>query len=100
MAQCEEQVFSGVASEHVAMFLAKGQQFGLPGLAGAGHSGQTSYSGFSLRWDYNPEAKTLAVQCTDSPMLVPCSLINGKIKDAVASVLGRAAPGPSAPEQG
>jgi hypothetical protein len=87
MAACEEQVFSGVASEHVAMFLAKGKQFGLAGVTEQGHSGQTSYSGFSLRWEYSQDERMLTVQCTESPMLVPCALINSKIRDAVASAL-------------
>ncbi len=87
MAGCDEQVFSGVRAEHVAQFLEKGAQFGVSGLDGAGNSGEASHSGFSLRWHYDPEAGTLAVQCTKSPMFVPCSLVNSKIKQALDSVL-------------
>ena len=89
MAQCEEQGFSGVTSEHLAMFLEKGQELGLPGLGGAGHTGQATHMGVTIRWAYDPSAKTLAVQCTESPMLLPCALINSKIQQAVSSVLSR-----------
>lgn len=87
MAVCEEQVFSGVRAEHVSQFLEKGTAFGLSGLADAGNSGETSHNGFSLRWHYDPEAGTLLVQCTKSPAFVPCALVNGKIRQAIESVL-------------
>ena len=87
MAECDEQVFQGVTNEHLGKFLAKGQELGMPKLEGNGNSGEASHSGVTIRWNFNPEANTLAVQCTRSPMLLPCSLINGKIKDAVAWVM-------------
>lgn len=87
MAECEEQVFSGVTQEHLGLFLAKGESLGMPKLTGDGNTGEASHSGVTIRWNFNPEANTLAVHCTKSPMLLPCSLINGKIKDAVAWVL-------------
>ena len=90
MAQCDEQVFSGITSEHFATFLAKSEQLGMGGLSGQGNSGQASHSGITIRWNFSPEAKTLAVQCTESPMLLPCALINGKIKQAVAEGLKQA----------
>ncbi|RRA48890.1 hypothetical protein [Acidipila sp. EB88] len=101
MAQCEEQGFSGVTSEHFALFLKKGQQLGLPGLNGTGYTGEASHMGVTIRWSYVEASQTLSVQCVQSPMLLPCSLINGKIRDAVQSVLA-SAPGlgvVSAPEQ-
>ncbi len=93
MAECQEQGFSGVTGEHFNMFLAKAEQLGIPGLANGGPSGQASHSGVTIRWNYNAEAKTLSVQCTESPMLLPCALINNKIQAAVASVLGTAGAG-------
>ena len=99
MAQCEEQGFSGVTSEHIGMFLEKAEQFGLPGLAGQGHSGQASHMGVTVKWAYDESAKTLSVQCTESPMLLPCSLINNKIREAVTSVLNRTGLGGAAPAQ-
>ena len=92
MAHCEEQGFSGVTSEHFSMFIEKAGQMGIPGLAGQGNSGQASRSGVTIRWNFNPETKTLSVQCTDSPMLLPCALINSKIREAVAYVMGQGSP--------
>ncbi len=92
MAGCDEQVFSGVRAEHVAKFLQKGTEFGIGGLQNPGNSGEASHSGFSLRWRFDPEQGTLAVQCTQSPMFVPCALINGKIRQAVDSVLAEGTP--------
>lgn len=90
MAQCEAQIFSGVTGEHFAQFLARGEQLGLPSLAGNGHTGEASHMGVTIRWAFDEPAQTLTVECTKSPMLLPCTLINGKIREAVSSVLGRA----------
>ena len=88
MAQCEEQGFQGVTPEHFALFLLKGEHMGLPGLAGQGPSGVASHSGVTIRWNYDAAAKTLIVQCTESPALLPCAFINSRIKEAVASITG------------
>ena len=97
MAACEEQGFSGVTSEHFATFAARAEEMGMPGLAGAGHSGQASRSGVTIRWAFDPQTQTLTVQCTESPMLLPCGLINGKIREAVAAVLGHSGSPPEPP---
>jgi hypothetical protein len=39
------------------------------------------------------------VQCTETPMLLPCGLINAKIKEAVTSVLQKTDTGGAAPLQ-
>lgn len=87
MAQCDEQGFSGVTNEHFAAFLAKGEEFGLPGLAGKGNSGEASHMGVTVRWSYEPETKSLTVQCTNAPMLLPCAMINNKLREAVTSAM-------------
>ena len=87
MAQCEEQGFSGVTSEHFGMFLEKAESLGIPGLAGKGNSGEASKGGVTIRWSFDPAAKNLTVQCTESPMLLPCAMINNKIREAVQEVL-------------
>ena len=89
MAACEEQGFSGVTSEHFATFLEKAESMGIPGLQGKGNSGQASKSGVTIQWGFDPEAKTLKVQCTESPMMLPCGMINGKIREAVEAVMNR-----------
>jgi hypothetical protein len=43
------------------------------------YSGQISESGFTVRWNYDPQSQLLQIQCVDSPFYVPCSLINGQI---------------------
>ncbi len=90
MAQCEEQGFSGVTNEHFVSFLQKAEQFGIPGLAGQGNSGQASHSGVTIRWEFQPESNTLRVQCIESPMLLPCSFINNKIREAMSAAMGKA----------
>lgn len=52
-----------------------------------GNTGSASSHGFTVKWNYNPGAQTLSLQCTDSPWWAPCSTINGKINDAVEDCL-------------
>jgi hypothetical protein len=99
MPACEEQGFSGVTSEHFASFAAKAESLGMPGLGGQQHSGQATESGVTIRWEFNQKAGTLKVQCTETPMLLPCGLINAKIKEAVTSVLQKTDTGGAAPLQ-
>jgi hypothetical protein len=51
--------------------------------------GKASASGFTIAWNYNPSAQTLSLQCTDSPFIVPCSLINNFIDDKVHGCLSQ-----------
>ena len=99
MAACEEQGFSGVTSKHFASFAAKAESLGMPGLSGQQNTGQASKSGVTIRWEFNPDAGTLKVQCTESPMLLPCALINAKIKEAVEAVLRDTGMSSATPEQ-
>ncbi len=88
MAGCEEQVFTGVTNEHTEAFLAKAAQFGMGGLAADKRTtGEATQMGVTIRWHYDEAAKTLAVQCMKAPALLPCGMINGRIRDAVNSVL-------------
>ena len=54
-----------------------------------GNSGTVSKSGFTVAWNYNPQAQTCQIQCTDSPFIVPCSLINATITNAVEQCYGQ-----------
>lgn len=99
MAACEEQGFSGITSEQFATFVEKAESMGIPGLKGQGNSGQASRSGVTIKWAFDPEAKSLKVQCTESPMLLPCGLINGKIREAVAYVINQTGAAGAPPEQ-
>lgn len=51
------------------------------------NTGSASSSGFTIAWNYNPGAQTLQIQCTDSPWIVPCSVINSKINSEIESCL-------------
>jgi hypothetical protein len=44
--------------------------------------GEASKRGFTLKWAYGVEEKTLQIQCSKKPFLVPCGVVNGRIKDA------------------
>lgn len=51
------------------------------------NKGSVSKSGFTIAWNYDPAAKTVCIQCTDSPMLVPCFVINNAIDSQVEDCL-------------
>lgn len=87
MAGCEEQQFQGVTREHLLKFVARGAQFGLPVSGPATDHGEVTYMGVTVHWRYNVEAQTLAVQCIKSPMLLPCTMINKQIHEAVSAVM-------------
>jgi hypothetical protein len=82
------------------MFLQKAKEFGIPGVESLGTSGQTSHMGVTIKWAYDESANTLSVQCTESPFLLPCSLINSKIADLVNEVLSKSGMQGQAPQQG
>ncbi len=87
MAGCDEQLFQGVTREHLQKFVARGAQFGLPTSGPPADHGEVTYMGVTVHWRYNADAQTLSVQCIKSPMLVPCTMINNQIKEAVSAVL-------------
>jgi hypothetical protein len=49
--------------------------------------GSSSTQGFTIQWQYTADARVLNIQCTDSPFFAPCSMINGKINDAVEACM-------------
>lgn len=51
------------------------------------NSGSASTRGYSFTWSYDPGAQTLSLQCTDSPTIVPCFVINAAIDHAVTDCL-------------
>jgi hypothetical protein len=46
--------------------------------------GEASERGFTLKWSYDSSVQTLQIQCTKKPFVVPCGMVNGRIKDAAA----------------
>jgi len=60
-----------------------------------------SAQGFTVHWDYDSAVETLSIQCTDSPFLVPCSVINAKLDELVEACLTQhgLAPGHMVPKR-
>ena len=52
-------------------------------------SGNASSDGFTVHWNYDARERTLSIQCTDSPFLVPCSAINTEINGMVEATLNQ-----------
>jgi hypothetical protein len=44
--------------------------------------GEASKRGFTLKWAYEVREQTLQIQCSKKPFLVPCGVVNGRIKNA------------------
>jgi hypothetical protein len=84
---CEEQSFSGVTVGHFARFAERARSMGMPTFEGQGPVGEVTEMGVTLRWAFVAEQGTLTIQCMKSPMLLPCALINAKIKEQVEAVL-------------
>ncbi len=87
MAGCEEIRVPSVTREHLAAFLQRGAQMGMPELAGKGDRGEVSHSGATVRWEYRADEQALVVQCTEAPALMPCTMINTRIQEVIASVM-------------
>jgi hypothetical protein len=45
-------------------------------------SGEASKRGFTLKWAYDAGERTLQIQCSKKPFLVPCGVVNNRINDA------------------
>ncbi|HZS35473.1 MAG TPA: hypothetical protein VFF06_01525 [Polyangia bacterium] len=52
------------------------------GVAIDGAGGSIRHSGFAFTWTLD-DARTLTVQCTDSPFFAPCALINEKMQELI-----------------
>ena len=83
MAGCEGLTFHGVTRSAWTSIKRAASTYGV----GGGDAGSGSAQGFSFSWRYNEGAKTLHIQCTDAPGLVPCSEINAKLQSEVQSVI-------------
>ena len=44
--------------------------------------GEASKKGFTLRWIYDTNEKSLEIQCSSKPFLVPCGMVNDRINAA------------------
>lgn len=53
------------------------------GIVISGPEGQTSYSGVTVRWKFDPATESLELQCVDAPFFLPCNLIDTKLHEMV-----------------
>jgi hypothetical protein len=77
---CGKQIFSRISPEQYQCLLIKTAAAGFPL---AGNSGQVSHGGYVISWNYDLNSHVLEIECVSSPFFVPCSMINGKIRDLV-----------------
>jgi len=76
MSQCEELVFTNIGRAHFQNIVVKAQSGGIPISGDVGEAGK---NGFTVRWMFTEHDATLRIQCVASPILVPCSVINGRL---------------------
>jgi len=85
MGACQELIFDHVGRAQFECVAARAQSAGLPI---NGDSGEAEEKGFTIRWDFSESTGTLRIQCLDSPILFPCTAINGKIASIVEGCRG------------
>jgi hypothetical protein len=79
---CAAQVFSGITASRFQCLIAKAAA---NGIEISGNSGSASKDGITIAWNFDPDAGSLTLQCTDSPIFMPCGVINGKLEQLVES---------------
>jgi hypothetical protein len=85
MSSCATQTFDNVTPEKWALLVSKANA---SGLNIQNDSGSASQDGFTFTWDYDPNAQSLAIQCTAKPFFVSCSTVNGKVHEMFDDVVG------------
>jgi hypothetical protein len=83
VAECPALSFTFVSAEAWAAMKAEVETE--YGIAVEADEGEQAADGFTIKWFYAD--KYLVLQCTGSPFLVPCSVINGTITDMVKQVM-------------
>lgn len=88
MAACPELVFAGVTAavwrEIRAEVAAE-----IPGVVITADSGEETGQDITVKWRYDPAGGVLTLQCTDSPFLDPCEVINARIADLIEPIIKR-----------
>ena len=80
MGSCEELVFSAVDRPHFDRIVTKAQSTGIPI---SGDEGEAGKNGFTVRWSFAEHDSALRIQCVNSPMLVPCTVISARLVSLV-----------------
>jgi len=81
MSQCPEIVLSEITAEKYQSLLATAKA---QGLDLTGETGSTTFQGMDFTWAYDPAAQSLAIQCTNKPIFLPCSMIESRIRSLIA----------------
>ncbi len=81
MSGCAAQIFSSVTTAQFNCLVQEAESSF--GITISGNSGTQSKDGVTITWDYDPNAETLSLQCTDKPFFLSCGTINSKIHDLV-----------------
>lgn len=81
MSHCPEIVLSEITPEKYQSLLATAKA---QGLDLTGETGSTTFQGMNFTWTYSSAAQSLAIQCTDKPIFVPCSMIESRIRALLA----------------
>jgi hypothetical protein len=79
MAGCDPLVFSGVDEAKLASI--KESLSASYGVNVDADQGEQTVKGFTFEWSYAADQQLLRIQCTGKPMLIPCSVITGRISD-------------------
>lgn len=75
---CDALNYSGVdASKWEAARETIGGEYGI---SIESEQGEQSKSGFTLTWTYDASAQTLEIQCREKPFLIPCGVVNHRIR--------------------
>ena len=83
MAGCDGMSFRNVSRSAWTAIKHAASSYGISG----GDSGQASLQSFSFAWTYNDAAKTLHIQCLESPALAYCSEINAHLRGKVGRIV-------------
>ena len=91
LAKCVPQTFPNFTAECIQALLVKvrAEGVGTEGKAGGQLQGTAAKAGFEITWAYAPAVESLTIQCTSSPFLVPCGLINAQITSWVMACYPR-----------
>ena len=81
MAGCDAQTFSGVTQAQFTCLAQKAQSSF--GITISTNSGTQSKDGVTVTWNFDHNAQTLTIQCTDKPFFLSCDTIDSQLKSAV-----------------
>ncbi len=80
MAACATQTFTGITQARFNCLVQKAQA---SGITINGNVGVATHAGITIRWQFDPTANTLELQCMAHPLLATCGLVNGRIHDLI-----------------